>query len=137
MQVTETPLTGLLILEPKVFRDERGVFFESFNQRSFDIAIGHHIEFMQDNHSLSARGVLRGLHYQLPPHAQGKLVRLALEDDTEFLYKTTDFYAKECERVIAWNDPSIGIAWPDIGVAPLLASKDREAPTLSKADLES
>jgi dTDP-4-dehydrorhamnose 3,5-epimerase len=66
----------VLILEPKVFGDERGFFMESFNQRVFDEAVGHHVEFVQDNHSRSARGVLRGLHYQLPPHAQGKLVRV-------------------------------------------------------------
>ena len=66
----------MLILEPKVFGDERGFFLESFNQRAFDEAVGHHVEFVQDNHSRSQRGVLRGLHYQLPPHAQGKLVRV-------------------------------------------------------------
>ncbi len=66
----------MLILEPQVFGDERGFFFESFNQRAFDEAVGRDVEFVQDNHSRSARGVLRGLHYQLPPHAQGKLVRV-------------------------------------------------------------
>jgi dTDP-4-dehydrorhamnose 3,5-epimerase len=77
MKVTTTALPGVLVLEPMVFRDERGLFFESFNQRAFDEAIGRHVEFVQDNHSCSRRGVLRGLHYQLPPHAQGKLVRVA------------------------------------------------------------
>ena len=77
MRVIPTALPGVLILEPKVFGDERGFFFESFNQRTFDEALGHHVEFVQDNHSRSQRGVLRGLHYQLPPHAQGKLVRVA------------------------------------------------------------
>ena len=76
MKVTETAIPGVLILEPKVFGDERGFFMESFNQRQFDEAVGHHVEFVQDNHSRSARGVLRGLHYQMPPHAQGKLVRV-------------------------------------------------------------
>ena len=76
MKVTPTALPDVLILEPKVFGDERGFFFESFNQRSFDEAVGRHVEFVQDNHSRSQRGVLRGLHYQLPPHAQGKLVRV-------------------------------------------------------------
>jgi dTDP-4-dehydrorhamnose 3,5-epimerase len=66
----------VLILEPKVFGDERGFFMESFNQRAFDEAVGRHVEFVQDNHSRSAKGVLRGLHYQLPPYAQGKLVRV-------------------------------------------------------------
>ncbi len=181
MKVTPTALDGVLILEPKVFGDERGFFYESFNQRAFDAAVGQHVEFVQDNHSCSARGVLRGLHYQLPPHAQGKLVRvvkgsafdvavdvrrgsltfgrwvgvtldarshrqlwippgfahgfLALEDDTHFLYKTTDFYARECERAIVWNDASVGIDWPALGMAPLLAAKDAAAPALAAAEV--
>jgi dTDP-4-dehydrorhamnose 3,5-epimerase len=181
MQVTPTALAGVLVIEPKVFGDERGFFFESFNQRAFDAAVGHHVAFVQDNHSRSARGVLRGLHYQLDPHAQGKLVRVAqgsafdvavdvrrgsptfgrwvgvtldaqsqrqlwiprgfahgfvaLEDDTHFLYKTTDYYAKDCERAIIWNDPAIGIVWPDLGMAPLLAAKDTAAPALARADV--
>jgi dTDP-4-dehydrorhamnose 3,5-epimerase len=77
MNVIRTELPDVLILEPKVFGDERGFFMESFNQRAFDEAVGRHVAFVQDNHSRSARGVLRGLHYQLPPHAQGKLVRVA------------------------------------------------------------
>ena len=76
MKVTATTLPGVLVLEPAVFRDDRGLFFESFNQHAFDEAVGQHVEFVQDNHSVSQRGVLRGLHYQLPPHAQGKLVRV-------------------------------------------------------------
>lgn len=76
MQVTTTAIAGVLILEPKVFGDERGFFTESFNQRVFDGIVGRHVEFVQDNHSRSLRGVLRGLHYQLPPHAQGKLIRV-------------------------------------------------------------
>jgi dTDP-4-dehydrorhamnose 3,5-epimerase len=180
MQVTPTPLPGVLIIEPKVFGDERGFFLESFNQRAFDAAVGTHVEFVQDNHSRSVRGVLRGLHYQLDPHAQGKLVRvvqgsafdvavdirrssrtfgqwfgltldgksarqlwippgfahgfLALEDDTHFLYKTTDYYAKDCERAIAWSDETLRIDWPDLGMSPLLAPKDAAAPPLARAD---
>lgn len=180
MNVIPTALPGVLILEPRVFEDERGYFFESFNQRSFDAAVGAHVEFVQDNHSCSHRGVLRGLHYQLAPHAQGKLVRvvrgraydvavdlrrgsptfgrwvgaelcshshrqlwippgfghgfLALEDDTHFLYKTTDFYAKECERSIVWNDPDIGIEWPLGDIQPRLAAKDAAAPALAAAE---
>ncbi|MBL8320511.1 MAG: dTDP-4-dehydrorhamnose 3,5-epimerase [Burkholderiaceae bacterium] len=76
MKVVPTPLAGVLILEPKVYGDERGYFFESFNQRVFDAAVGRHVAFVQDNQSRSERGVLRGLHYQMPPHAQGKLVRV-------------------------------------------------------------
>jgi dTDP-4-dehydrorhamnose 3,5-epimerase len=181
MKVVPTALPGVLVIEPKVFGDDRGFFFESFNQRAFDAAVGHHVDFVQDNHSRSMRGVLRGLHYQLDPHAQGKLVRvaqgsafdvavdmrrasptfgrwvgvtldtysqrqlwippgfahgfLALEDDTHFLYKTTDYYAKDCERSLAWNDPAIGIEWPDPGAPPLLAAKDASAPLLAQADV--
>ena len=76
MKITTTAIEGVLILEPKVFGDERGFFFESFNQRAFNEAVGHPVDFVQDNHSRSARGVLRGLHVQRAPHAQGKLVRV-------------------------------------------------------------
>lgn len=76
MNVTRTPIPDVLLFEPKVFGDERGFFLESFSQRAFDDAAGPGHVFVQDNHSRSARGVLRGLHYQLPPHAQGKLVRV-------------------------------------------------------------
>ena len=76
MQVTRTALDGVLIFEPRVFGDARGFFMESFNQKAFDDAVGHTVTFVQDNHSRSTRGVLRGLHYQVPPRAQGKLVRV-------------------------------------------------------------
>jgi dTDP-4-dehydrorhamnose 3,5-epimerase len=76
MKVIPTDLPEVLILEPRVFEDERGFFLESYNRRTFNEAVGHQVDFVQDNHSRSARGVLRGLHYQLPPHAQGKLVRV-------------------------------------------------------------
>ena len=180
MNVIPTALPGVLLLEPKLFTDERGYFMESFNQRAFDAAVGEPVTFVQDNHSQSDRGVLRGLHYQLAPHAQGKLVRvvrgsafdvavdlrrasptfgqwvgvtlnavthqqlwippgfahgfLALEDDTHFLYKTTDFYARDCERAIDWNDATLSIAWPDAGSAPRLAEKDAAAPSFAQAD---
>lgn len=77
MKVTPTELPEVLIVEPALHGDARGFFMESFNQRAFDAAVGRPVAFVQDNHSRSARGVLRGLHYQLPPHAQGKLVRVA------------------------------------------------------------
>ena len=182
MKVIETAIPGLLILEPKVFGDARGFFMESYNAKVFGDATGLAPDFVQDNHSRSARGVLRGLHYQMPPHAQGKLVRvtqgavfdvavdiragsphfgrwvgvelsaanrrqlwipegfahafLALHDDTHFLYKTTDVYAKDCERSIRWDDPAIGIRWPlpDGISAPLVAPKDAAAPLLAQAD---
>ena len=76
MNITRTAIDGVLLLEPRVFGDARGFFVESFNQRSFDAAVGHAVCFVQDNHSRSARGVLRGLHFQRPPHEQGKLVRV-------------------------------------------------------------
>ncbi len=76
MNVITTAIEGLLILEPKVFGDTRGFFMESFNQKAFNEAVGRDVDFVQDNHSRSGKGVLRGLHYQLSPHAQGKLVRV-------------------------------------------------------------
>ncbi|EFI3986217.1 TPA: dTDP-4-dehydrorhamnose 3,5-epimerase [Escherichia coli] len=75
MNIIKTDIPDVLIFEPKVFNDERGFFFESFNQKVFEEAVGHKVEFVQDNHSKSSKGVLRGLHYQLEPYAQGKLVR--------------------------------------------------------------
>jgi dTDP-4-dehydrorhamnose 3,5-epimerase len=175
MIVTKTPIEGLLVLEPKVFEDERGWFSESFNQNVFNQAVGtDEYHFVQDNHSYSKAGVLRGLHYQLPPFAQGKLVRvvagrvwdvavdirkssltfgqwfglelsgqnkkqlwippgfahgyLTVEDDTEFLYKTTAFYHKPSECAIVWRDADLSIAWPDMG-ALLVHDKDSKAST--------
>lgn len=169
MIVTATAIANVLLIEPKVFGDERGFFFESFNERAFREATGVTLPFVQDNHSKSARGVLRGLHYQTQ-QAQGKLVRvvagevfdvavdirsnsptygqwvgevlsgdnkrqlwvppglahgfLVLSESAEFLYKTTDYYAPAHERCIAWNDPTLAIAWPTISVAPQLSEKD-------------
>jgi dTDP-4-dehydrorhamnose 3,5-epimerase len=79
MRITATHLPDVLLIEPKVFGDDRGYFFESFSQKLFEEAVGSAVAFVQDNHSLSQRGVLRGLHYQMPPHAQGKLVRVVEE----------------------------------------------------------
>jgi dTDP-4-dehydrorhamnose 3,5-epimerase len=76
MKIKQTEIADVLVIEPKVFGDERGFFFESFNQKRFDDAVGKKIQFIQDNHSKSIRGVLRGLHYQKAPYAQGKLVRV-------------------------------------------------------------
>ena len=179
MNVIKTAIPDVLIIEPKVFGDARGFFYESFNGRAFDEAVGRHVEFVQDNHSRSSKGVLRGLHYQIQ-QPQGKLVRVArgavfdvavdirkgsptygqwvgvelsaenkrqlwipegfahgfvsLQDDTHFLYKTTDVYAKDCERAIRWNDPDIGIDWPLNGLQPELAAKDAQAPNLRDAE---
>lgn len=180
MNVTPTAIPEVLLIEPKVFVDERGFFFESFNQRAFSAATGLDVTFVQDNHSKSVKGVLRGLHYQLPPHAQGKLVRvlagevfdvavdirkhspsfgkwlgeilsaenrrqlwipegfahgfLVLSDDAEFLYKTTAYYAPECERCIRWDDPTLAIDWPLDG-EPIVSLKDRTGVLLDKAEL--
>ncbi|MBL8289442.1 MAG: dTDP-4-dehydrorhamnose 3,5-epimerase [Rubrivivax sp.] len=188
MKLTRTDLPGVLVVEPAVFADERGWFMESFNQPRWEAALAALGEpvpppFVQDNHSCSRAGVLRGLHYQLPPHAQGKLVRvvhgaafdvaldirrgsphfgrwfgielsaanrrqlwippgfahafIALQDDTHFLYKTTDVYAKDCERSIRWDDPALAIDWPMPGGAhaPIVAAKDAAAPALAEAEL--
>lgn len=180
MNVIETALPGVLIIEPKVFGDARGFFFESFNQQRFNEATGTHFNFVQDNHSRSAKGVLRGLHYQIQ-QPQGKLVRVArgtvfdvavdlrkssphfgqwvgvelsednqrqlwvppgfghgfvvTSDSADFLYKTTDYYAPAHERCVAWNDPSIGITWPDIGMTPLLSAKDAAGLALGEAEV--
>ena len=184
MKLIPTRIPDVVIVEPAVFGDDRGWFMESYNQPKFEAGLrqlGLPVPrpFVQDNHSCSQAGVLRGLHYQRAPHAQGKLVRvakgrafdvavdirpgsatfghwvgaeltadnlrmmwlpegfahgfMALEDDTHFLYKTTDVYAKDCEGSIAWNDPAIGIEWPVAGLSIKLAPKDEQAPLLAQA----
>ena len=171
MNIIDTKIPDVKIIELKVFGDERGFFFESFNQQQFDAAIGRSVNFVQDNHSKSSKGVLRGLHYQLPPHAQGKLVRcvvgevfdvavdirngsptfgqwvgvnlsaenkrqlwipegfahgfVTLSETAEFLYKTTNYYHRESEGAIVWNDPELNIEWPIEGA--LLSEKDQNA----------
>ena len=185
MRLVQTAIPEVVIVEPAVFRDDRGWFSESWNQAGFNAALQSIGQpparpFVQDNHSCSKAGVLRGLHYQTAPHAQGKLVRvvrgaafdvavdirhgsptfgrwagvllnasnqrqlwipegfahgfLALEDDTHFLYKTTDVYARDCERSLLWNDADIGIRWPLAAgmTAPLVATKDAAAPGLAQ-----
>lgn len=132
MKAITTAIPDVLIIEPKVFGDARGFFFESFNQAKFDAAVGRQVAFVQDNHSRSAKGVLRGLHYQIQ-QPQGKLVRVVLSDTAEFLYKTTDYYAPAFERCIAWNDPTIGIQWPIQG-APALSAKDQLGKGLAQAE---
>jgi len=186
MKLLRTDLPDVVIVEPTVFGDDRGWFYESYNEPRFHAAlaalgIAAPRPFVQDNHSCSKAGVLRGLHYQLAPHAQGKLVRvvrgaaydvavdlrrasptfgrwagaelseanrrqmwipegyahgfLALQDDTEFVYKTTDVYARDCERAVRWDDPAIGIEWPlPRGASPVLAPKDAAAPPLQAAE---
>jgi len=179
MKVIPTNIPDVLIIEPKVFGDSRGFFFESFNQNAFNDATGQNAQFVQDNHSRSAKGVLRGLHYQIQ-QPQGKLVRVTsgavfdvavdirkssptfgqwvgvelntenhrqlwvpagfahgfvvLSETADFLYKTTNYYAPEFERCIAWNDPSIGINWPT-DMEPQLSGKDQQGLLLSDAEV--
>ena len=179
MQVVQTAIPDVLILEPKVFGDDRGFFFESFNQQTFENLTGIKANFVQDNHSKSAANVLRGLHYQIE-RAQGKLVRVTsgevfdvavdirrqsatfgkwvgvllsaenkrqmwippgfahgfvvLKDNTEFLYKTTDYYAPQYERCIRWDDPAIGIEWP-VSQSLILSAKDQQGLLLSQAEV--
>ena len=181
MNVLTTAISGVLILEPKVFGDARGFFMESYNARLFDQASGTKVEFVQDNHSRSTRGVLRGLHYQLPPHARGLLVRvsrgevfdvavdlrrrspsfglwvgvtlsdqnhrtawlppglahgfLVTSESADFLYKTSGYYAPEAEQSIRWDDPAIGIDWPQIGQAPILSARDANAPLFADSPM--
>ena len=177
MKATPLAIPEVILLEPKVFGDDRGFFFESFNQAKFEAAIGRHVTFVQDNHSRSVKNVLRGLHYQIQ-QPQGKLVRVVqgevfdvavdirqssptfgqwvgemlsaenkrqmwvpegfahgfvvLSDTAECLYKTTDIYAPEHERCIAWNDPTIVIQWPIDG-EPVLSIKDQQGKSLAEA----
>ena len=179
MKVIDTDIADIKVIEPQVFGDKRGFFFESFNRKRFHEATGLDLDFVQDNHSMSGRGVLRGLHYQVE-QAQGKLVRviagrvfdvavdirrssasfgkwvgaelsaqnhrqmwipagfahgfLVLEDATEFLYKTTDFYAPEHERTIQWDDPDLAIDWPLDGIDLRLSDKDRNGTPFARAE---
>lgn len=181
MNVIDTAIAGVKIIEPAVFHDERGFFYESYNQDKFCAITGAWPDFVQDNHSKSARGVVRGLHYQIE-HPQGKLVRvtsgevfdvavdirrssptfgkhisvvlsaenkrmlwvpegfahgfMALTDDVEFLYKTTDVWFKQHERTLLWNDRALNIAWPldRVNHQPRVNAKDAEGATLEDAD---
>jgi dTDP-4-dehydrorhamnose 3,5-epimerase len=179
MQLIKTALADVLILEPKIFGDDRGFFYESFNQQTFAQLTGVKAQFVQDNHSKSAANVLRGLHYQIE-QPQGKLVRvtagavfdvavdirrqsatfgqwvgvvlsaenkrqmwvpagfahgfLVMEDNTEFLYKTTDYYAPQHERCIRWDDPLIAIEWP-LSAEPNLSAKDQLGIDLAQAEV--
>jgi dTDP-4-dehydrorhamnose 3,5-epimerase len=173
METTETLIKGLLIIQPKIFRDDRGYFYEPYNKKVL-ASLGIKDEFVQDNQSLSQKGVLRGLHFQKPPYAQAKLIRVlqgsvwdialdirknsptygqyygvelneenkttfyipagfahgfvTLEDNTIFLYKCSDFYNKESEGCIQWNDPDINIQWNISN--PILSEKDKNGTLL-------
>jgi dTDP-4-dehydrorhamnose 3,5-epimerase len=168
MEIIETGIKDLVVIIPKVFRDDRGYFFESFNRSKLDV-LGNDLEFVQDNQSLSQKDVLRGLHFQNPPYAQAKLVSViqgsvldvavdirkesptygksfsiildgidknqlfipvgfahgfkTLENNTIFFYKCTNYYNKESEGCLLWNDPDLNINW-DIE-NPMLSEKDK------------
>ena len=138
MKVHDTELSEVKLLEPRIFADSRGFFFESYNQRTLE-ELGIQESFVQDNHSRSERGVLRGLHYQLNKEmlwipagfGHGFLV---VSPVAEVLYKATDFYAPRGERSILWNDSQIGIQWPDVG-APVLSVKDAAGKSLHDAEV--
>lgn len=178
MNATRLEMPEVIVFEPKVFGDDRGFFFESFNQKVFEEVVGRPVQFLQDNHSRSVKGVLRGLHYQIK-QPQGKLVRvthgevfdvavdlrkgsssfgkwvgvhlsaenkkqlwipegfahgfIVLSESAEFLYKTTDYWAPEHERSLAWNDPTVAIEWPFEG-EPALSAKDQKAVLFEDAD---
>lgn len=180
MKVTPTRLPEVLVLEPRVFGDSRGFFLESFNQQAFEAATGLQRQFVQDNHSRSRGGVLRGIHYQLT-QPQGKLVRvvqgrvfdvavdlrrssprfgqwagvelsadhhrqlwvpegfghafLVLSESADFLYKTTDYYHPVSERCIRFDDPALGIEWPDVEGGVALSEKDAAGVCLAEAEV--
>ena len=181
MKFTPLAIPEVVLIEPKVFGDSRGFFLESFKQELFNQATGTQHDFIQDNHSRSSKGVLRGLHYQLNPYAQGKLVRVitgavfdvavdirrssptfgrwvgaeltaenhhqlwippgfahgfvVLSDTADFVYKTTAYYAPETDRGILWNDPDIGIEWPQLEIPFSLSDKDQKQPAFKLAEV--
>ena len=170
MNYEKTKIEGVIVITPNIFGDDRGHFFEPFNKKKFDENIGE-FNFVQDNQSLSSKGVLRGLHFQNPPFEQGKLVRVikgsvadvivdirkdsstygqslkvilsesnfkmlwippgfahgfeTLEDNTIFAYKVTNYYNKESEDCILWNDPTLKINWES--KKPIISNKDKIA----------
>jgi dTDP-4-dehydrorhamnose 3,5-epimerase len=176
VEVRPLAISDVKVITPRIFKDERGFFSETYSRRAL-AEVGIDADFVQDNHSLSrTRGVLRGLHFQTEPFAQGKLVRVlrgaifdvavdirrgspsfgkhvscvlsaenwsqmwipagfahgfcTLEPDTEVIYKVTAFYAPQCDKGIAFDDPDLGIAWPIPGGEVVLSEKDRHHPRL-------
>ncbi len=176
MEVIDTEIPGVKVVEPDFHRDSRGYFAETYNEERY-VKAGIDAKFVQDNESLSSRGVLRGLHWQAGEHAQAKLVRVVrgavwdvavdirkgsptfgrhvaceltaangrqffiprgfahgfvvLEDDTLFSYKCDNLYCKAAERGMKFDDPALGIEWPDLGAPPLLSEKDMRHPGLA------
>ena len=180
MKFRRLELPDVILIEPQIFGDSRGFFFEIYRD---DLFKSHGIKepFVQDNQSRSQKGVLRGMHYQIPPMAQAKLIRvirgkifdvaidirkdsptfgkqvsvilddvennmlfvpagfahgfLTLEDNTEVLYKVSDFYSPEHERGILWSDPALKVSWPEIDSELILSEKDKKYPPLKNAVL--
>lgn len=178
MEVIKTEIEGVVIIEPRIFKDERGYFYESFSQREFEEKVCR-TTFVQDNQSKSSYGVLRGLHFQKPPHCQSKLVRCikgavldvavdirkgsptfgkyvaveltednhrqffvprgfahgfaVLSEDAVFQYKCDNFYCKESEGAVAWNDPELAIDWRIPSEKVLLSEKDKLNKNISEA----
>lgn len=179
MEVISTAIPDVKVVIPKIFRDARGYFAETYNAERYRAA-GITVDFVQDNESCSMRGVLRGLHWQAAPHTQAKLLRvvrgsiwdvavdirkdsptfgeyvaetlsaenmhqffiprgfahgfLVLEDNTIVSYKCDRLYAPDSDRGMKFDDPAVGIQWPDIGVPPLLSEKDKRHPDLANIE---
>jgi dTDP-4-dehydrorhamnose 3,5-epimerase len=177
MKFVATPIKDLWVIEPRIFDDGRGFFFESYRKSQFDRK-GLNTDFVQDNHSLSQLGTLRGLHYQRDPHGQDKLIRVvhgeiydvavdirpasktfgkwfgiylsaknrklfyipkgfahgfvALQDDTQVLYKATNYWAPKAESGIKWDDPELNIEWPIYNMGVNLSDKDKKFPPFRK-----
>ncbi len=177
----KTGIEGVLIIEPRIFRDQRGYFFEAYNRKEFEEKVGA-VDFVQDNESESSYGVVRGLHFQKGPHAQAKLVRVlsgtvldvavdirpgsptfgkhvavelsgenhrqfflprgmahgfsVLSEKAVFQYKCDNFYSKESEGAIAWDDPALGIDWRIPVEDVILSEKDSHHPRLSELGQE-
>lgn len=179
MEVIKTDIEGVVIIEPRIFKDERGYFYESFSQREFEEKVCR-TTFVQDNQSKSSYGVLRGLHFQKPPYCQSKLVRCikgavldvavdirkgsptfgkhvavelteenhrqffvprgfahgfaVLSEEAVFQYKCDNFYCKESEGAVAWNDPELAIDWRIPAEKVLLSEKDKLNKNIAEAD---
>ena len=180
MEIVEKVLTDALVLKPRVFKDERGYFYESFNEKIFKSLTGLKENFIQDNQSYSSKGTLRGLHFQKGDAAQAKLVRVtrgsaydvavdlrpgsqtfkqwfgvelseqnhlqffiprgfahafvALEDNTIFQYKVDNYYSKENDGGVIWNDEELNIEWPELNFE--LSAKDKQLPKLNQLNLK-
>ncbi|TKD65103.1 dTDP-4-dehydrorhamnose 3,5-epimerase [Flavobacterium sp. ASW18X] len=178
MKITETELKGCFIIEPSVFEDERGCFYEAFNKKKLEEALGYQVNFVQDNVSVSKYGVVRGLHYQEAPFAQAKLVSVSkgrvqdvvvdlrkenstylkhvsielsdvnrkmlfvpkgmahgfavLSDEAEFRYKVDEYYNKESEKGLFFNDSKLQIDWPIDDNDIILSEKDMQLTELTK-----